>query len=107
MVYSIDEIREKSGPIAQEYNLLSLFLFGSYAKGEATEDSDIDFLYSGELTGLIQYSSLVRKLESIFGCHVDLVSTNIDNPKFLNRIKKYGVLLYEKKDKKPLEVNVE
>lgn len=96
MIYSIEEIKEKSVPIAQEYNLLSLFLFGSYAKGEANEESDIDLLYSGELTGLLQYSSLVRRLENIFGCHVDLVSTNIDNEKFLKRIKKYGVLLYEK-----------
>jgi len=98
MIYTIQEIKEKSVPIAQEYNLLKLWLFGSYAKGEACKDSDIDLLYSGELTGLLQYSSLVRRLEEIFGCHVDLVSTNINNKKFLNRIKKYGVLLYEKED---------
>ena len=96
MIYTIDEIKEKSVPIAKEYNLLTLYLFGSYAKGEANEDSDIDFLYDGELTGLIQYSSLVRKLEKVFNCHVDLVSSNIDNKKFLNKIKKCGILLYEK-----------
>ncbi len=96
MIYTIDEIKEKSVPIAKGYNLLTLYLFGSYAKGEANEDSDIDFLYDGELTGLIQYSSLVRKLEKVFNCHVDLVSSNIDNKKFLNKIKKCGILLYEK-----------
>lgn len=94
MVYTIEEIKEKSIPVAQEYNLFSLCLFGSYAKGEANEESDIDFLYSGELTGLLQYSALVRRFEDIFGCHVDLVSTNIDNKNFLNRIKNYGVLLF-------------
>ena len=98
MLYSIDEIKKKTVPIAQEYNLLRLCLFGSYAKGEANEDSDIDLLYHGELTGLIQYSSLVRKLERCFGCHVDLVSTNINNKEFLDRIKEYGVLLYERKE---------
>lgn len=96
MVFTVQEIKEKTVPVAKEYNLLKLWLFGSHAKGEATNNSDIDLLYSGELSGLIQYSSLVRRLEKIFNCHVDLVSTNINNEKFLNRIKEYGVLLYEK-----------
>ena len=97
MIYTIEEIKEKSIPIAKEYNLLSLSLFGSYAKGEANEESDIDFLYTGELSGLLQYSSLVRRLEKLFDCHVDLVSMNINNKNFLNRIQQERVLLYEKK----------
>ncbi|RAP44923.1 MAG: hypothetical protein BZ135_07130 [Methanosphaera sp. rholeuAM6] len=96
MVYSIEEIKEKTIPIAKEYGLISLYLFGSYIKGVADEDSYIDLLYDGELTGLLQYSSLVRKLESILGCPVDLVSTNSNNKKLLHNIKKDGVLLYEK-----------
>lgn len=77
MIYTFEEIKEKATPIAEEYGLFNLILFGSYARGEADEESDIDLVYDGKLTGLMQYSSLVRKLESIFGCHVNLVSTNI------------------------------
>ena len=54
MIYTIQEIKEKSVPIAQEYNLLKLWLFGSYATGEANNDSDIDLLYSGELIGFFK-----------------------------------------------------
>lgn len=98
MIYTFEEIKEKATPIAEEYGLFNLILFGSYARGEADEESDIDLVYDGKLTGLMQYSSLVRKLESIFGCHVDLVSTNINNKKFLKSILKEGILIYEKKN---------
>ena len=97
MVYTFEEIKQKVTPIAEEYGLFSLILFGSYARGEADEESDIDLVYDGKLTGLMQYFSLVRKLESIFGCHVDLVSTNNNNKKFLKSILEEGVLIYEKK----------
>lgn len=98
MVYTFEEIKAKATPIAQEYGLLSLILFGSYARGEANDESDLDFVYNGELKGLLQYYSLVRKLENIFDCHVDLVSTNINNKKFLKKILEEGIMIYEKKN---------
>jgi hypothetical protein len=45
MVYTIDEIKEKAIPVAREYGVDSMGLFGSYARGEATGSSDIDFFY--------------------------------------------------------------
>lgn len=44
-VLTLDEIRKKVAPIAKKYNLKAVFLFGSYARGQAREDSDIDLLY--------------------------------------------------------------
>lgn len=84
-------------PIAKSFNLDSLSLFGSYAHGEATEDSDIDFYFdNGGLHGLLQHAALINKLEETFGCSVDAVSTGINNKEFLERIKLEGILLYEK-----------
>ena len=58
------------------------------------EDSDLDFVMDkGELRGLIQYISLINDLEKEFGCHVDLISKESSNKKFLNKIKKDEVLL--------------
>ena len=42
MIYSIQEIQQRIAPIAKQYGLKAVFLFGSYARGEAREDSDID-----------------------------------------------------------------
>ena len=95
MVYTIEEIQKKAIPIVQEYGVASLSLFGSYARGEATDDSDLDFIMDkGELKGL-QYVSLVNRLEEEFKCHVDLVSSESPNKKFLNAIRDDEVLIYE------------
>ena len=40
----ISTIKEILVPIAQSYGVRKLYLFGSYAKGNATEESDIDLL---------------------------------------------------------------
>ena len=44
MIYAVDEIARIVRPIAQRYGLRAVYLFGSYARGAATEDSDIDLL---------------------------------------------------------------
>lgn len=44
MVYSIDEIKEKLNNVFQKYNLKKAYIFGSYARGEATDTSDVDIL---------------------------------------------------------------
>ena len=96
MAYTLDEIKSRSIPIAQKYGVKRLALFGSYARGEQTEHSDLDFLIDvGELRGLIQYMGLVLDLEDEFGCHVDVVTDGIEDKDFLNHIKKDEVLLYE------------
>ena len=42
-VYTLDEIRSIACPIARRYDIAALYLFGSYARGEATPHSDLDF----------------------------------------------------------------
>ena len=43
-VYSIDEIRKIVAPIAKQHGVDKVFLFGSYARGAAEEDSDVDVM---------------------------------------------------------------
>ena len=98
MTYTIEEIKEKAIPIAKKYGVESLSLFGSYARGEANEKSDIDFLIDkGKIGGLISYFSFVHKLEDVFSCHVDVVTTGIEDRDFLESLMKDRVLLYEKR----------
>lgn len=77
MVYSIEEIKKIIKPIAQKYGLPAVYLFGSYARGEAREDSDLDFLVDTtgtELTSLLKLGSLYCDLEEAFGKEIDLVT---------------------------------
>ncbi|MBR1805500.1 MAG: nucleotidyltransferase domain-containing protein [Selenomonadaceae bacterium] len=95
MIYTIDEIRRKVTPIAKKYGVKRLSLFGSYARSEADDQSDVDFLIErGKIVG-IEYFGFVYDLEDEFGCHVDVVTTGISDKKFLTAIKQDEVLLYE------------
>ena len=97
MIYTIDEIKDKVGPIAEKYGVDSANLFGSYACGEATEDSDIDiYIEKGNITNLFLLSGFIQDLEEVLMCHVDVVTTGISDKKFLTAIMKEGVLIYEK-----------
>ena len=46
-VPTIDEIKIKIAPLALKYRVESIYVFGSYARGEATDSSDIDILVFG------------------------------------------------------------
>ena len=95
MRYTIDEIREKTVPIAKRYGISNLRLFGSYARGEALESSDVDLrIDRGNLTGLFSYFAMVDELEQALKCHVDLVLDGSRDTEFLNHIAKEEVSLY-------------
>ena len=97
MVFTIEDIKKRVFPIVIKYGINTFSLFGSYARGEATEDSDLDFIMDkGDLRGL-QYVSLVQDLEDEFECHVDVISKGSSNKKFLEAVSKDEVLLYERK----------
>ena len=94
--YTINEIREKVTPVAKSFKVKKVSLFGSYAKGNAKTESDVDlFIEKGELKSLIQYFMFVSELEKNLECHVDVVTTGIEDKEFLRNIQKEGVLLYE------------
>lgn len=98
MSYTIQDIQEIAVPIVKKYGVKSLSLFGSYARGEATDDSDLDFFIDkDDLRGLFQYFSLVNDLENSFNCHVDLITTGINDEHFLNKIHKDEIVLYERR----------
>jgi hypothetical protein len=51
----------------------SLGLFGSYRRGTATPESDMDFLVTLERSSFDDYMNLKFLLEDLFGCPIDLV----------------------------------
>ena len=95
MQYTIDEIREIVAALAARYGADRIYLFGSYARGDADKDSDIDLrIDKGAIRGL-QLGGLAADLEDALGIPVDLVPTGSLDSKFLNSISDDEVLLYE------------
>ena len=97
MIYDIETIRAKTVPIAKKYGVRRMSLFGSYARGEADDQSDVDLIIDkGKIIGW-EYIGFIDDLEDELRCHVDVVMYGSSNKKFLAKIKKDEVLLYEEK----------
>ena len=95
MVYTVEQIRSIASPIAQAYGVKSLSLFGSYARGEATDDSDIDLLVKcGAIRSAFQMGGLYADLSEGLGKTLDLVITSHRNKAFLGRIEADRLRLY-------------
>jgi predicted nucleotidyltransferase len=89
------KIKEIVGNIAPKYAIDSVFLFGSYARGTATEKSDFDFrIVGGEIRSLYDIEALRLDLEEALEKPVDIVLTDNIQSSFYDEIKKEEVLLY-------------
>ena len=94
-VLSLDTIKSLSKGVMEKYDVEYAILFGSYAREEANEKSDIDILISTEEKGL-QFYAIVEELRTELKKRVDLLDINQvkNNPELLNEILKYGVRIY-------------
>lgn len=73
MIYSLDDIKRIVQSVAVRYNVETIYLFGSYARGEATEESDLDFLvFGGSNFKLTNIFALAEDLREVFNKPVDV-----------------------------------
>ena len=78
MIYSVEELKRRIEPIAEKYGLREVYLFGSYARSEATEQSDVDILIDrtgSKIRGMFEMGGLYEDLCASIGKEVDLVTT--------------------------------
>ena len=78
MVYSVEELKRRIAPVAEKYGLQAVYLFGSYARSEATEQSDVDILIDragSMIFGMFEMGGLYEDLCASVGKEVDLVTT--------------------------------
>jgi len=70
----------------REFGVLKLGVFGSHARGQASPDSDIDFLVELEHETFRSYMGLKFFLENLTGCKVDLVLFDTIKPRMRDEI---------------------
>lgn len=95
-ILKINDIKEMVKPIAEKYRVKEIYLFGSYARGEANENSDLDFLvFGGENFKLTLIFSLAEELRAVFKKSVDVFEINeiIKDSDFYNEIMKERLLV--------------
>ena len=109
-VYTFDEIKKMLEPIFIKYKIKKAYLFGSYAREEARQDSDVDIMIvkkNSNIITLLNLAEFEEELREILDKDVDVITeeTYLDNTIEEN---KYGKLAKElfynqvKKDRRVL-----
>ena len=81
--------------LCERYRVSSLFVYGSFARGDARPDSDIDLLaYFSKAGGFLELVALERELTRLFGRKVDLQTEPALNPYVRGRILAERVPIY-------------
>ena len=94
-IYTLDEIRKIAAPIAARHGVAALYLFGSYARGEATPGSDLDFrIEKGKIQSLFQLTGFELDMEDGFDKPLDVLTTSMLSDTFLRSIKPEEILIY-------------
>ena len=71
----IQELTEKAAPVLRSFGVSRASVFGSVARGEAGEKSDIDLLVRfGKPIGMIEYMRFVERMEKVLERPVDIVT---------------------------------
>lgn len=105
-IYTIDEIADKAHPIAEAYEIDKIYLFGSYARGEAAEESDIDLYVEFSKPLGLRYCSFVSDIGECLGKCVDIITKDAlynpatlqNNQQLIQSISEESKCIYTKTD---------
>ena len=91
----MDELKQ----LCKDYNVKSMYVFGSVCTEVFHENSDIDFLIAFENLSIEQYTDnyfdLHYKLQDLFGRNIDLLTDqSLSNPYFIKSLEQTKHLIY-------------
>lgn len=94
-ILTIDQIRKTCGEIFKDYSVEYCYLFGSYAKGKATEKSDVDLLVAMPVDGM-KFFELIEVLREQLKKKIDLldIAQLENNPALVQEILRAGIKIY-------------
>ena len=94
-MYEIEDIKTMVAPIAKDFGVKKIAIFGSYARGEQTENSDIDFVIDkGRLTGFA-YFGFLENLQEVLKTRIDLLTYESMANSLIKNARKDEVVIYE------------
>ena len=79
---TVTEIAEKAKPVFEKYGVKRARIFGSFARGEARPDSDVDMVVDLERPLGFEYFAMQNELERELGREVDVMTENSINKFF-------------------------
>ena len=93
---AVADIQMTIAPIAKSYGVKRVYLFGSFAKGEAGPESDVDLLIEkGKPMSLLKISGMRQQCQEALNRSVDIVTTAGIEDAFQKEIAGTEILIYE------------
>ena len=94
-ILELEDIVRKCTEVFERYEVSFCYLFGSYAKGKATQTSDVDLLISANVKGL-KFYGLVEEIRTALHKKVDVIDMNQlkENIELTEEIFKDGIKIY-------------
>jgi predicted nucleotidyltransferase len=81
-----EKLKNNKAKLSSKYGLSYIAIFGSYGRGQQTNDSDVDILVDFDKPIGIEFIDLAYELEEILKVKVDLVSKNGIKPNYFKNI---------------------
>ena len=92
---AVQILQEQSEALMDSYPISALFLFGSVARDEAREDSDVDILVEfSQPIGLFQLIALKEDLETLLGRRVDIGTQRSLKPQVKGRVLQEAIRIF-------------
>ena len=92
---TIEQIKSIVSRIGEKYGIKKAYLFGSYARGNANENSDVDLIIDrGDVRTYKDYFHFCEELRDSLGVDVDITAEEWMLPGFFDLIKNDRILLY-------------
>lgn len=83
---SLQQIENAAVTVAHEFPITSVLLFGSYAEGRNTDESDVDLLveFTQSAVSLLMLASVKNRMEELLGVEVDIIHAPVPEGAIIN-----------------------
>ena len=89
----LQKLREAKPKLARRYGVTGLSLFGSYARGDQNEESDVDVLVEVPPSVGLRFVELAEEIESVVGVRSEVISRRAVSPRNWEEIRKELVIV--------------
>lgn len=94
--YTLTQLKALVEPVARQHGVKKVSVFGSYGRGQATAESDVDLhVEKGRMKTLLHIIAFQLDMEEALKLHVDVITDDINDKSLLKRIQPDEVTLYE------------
>jgi predicted nucleotidyltransferase len=84
----LERLRQHKPELQKRYPLSRMGVFGSYARGEATSESDIDIAVEFSAPMGLNFIAMADEIEDLFGIKTDVVPKRSIKPEYLHFVEK-------------------